>query len=215
MPKFNHLKQPFYYVHSRLGIQLGQSISAPQYLGPQLENLRLEQLRLAPWNCLVLFTRLPGTGQDDSKTRTASHSACMACLCSLGFLILCHFRVVILEGWDCDKKYSIGKDRSCPTSGVANRHSHFILLVEAALSPPWFKRKSHGLWLLMEGPVLELLWCVQGAIMITMMLISYGHIEQSGCSKDHSKLSSCINSESFHPKAYHYSCFPGREMCKS
>ena len=32
MPKFNHLKQPFYYVHSRFGIQLGQGVSAPQCL---------------------------------------------------------------------------------------------------------------------------------------------------------------------------------------
>lgn len=46
-----------------------------------------------------------------------------------------------------------------------------------------------------------------------MMVITYRHIEQSLCSKDHSKFSSCINSESPHPEAYHYPCFPGGETC--
>ena len=214
MPKFNHLKQPFYYVHSRFGIQLGQGVSAPQCLrssAGKLEAGAIQTSTLKLSGLAYSFTwQGPGWFKGQDCQPQCLH---MVCLCNLAFFILWP-----LQGshtWRYNKEYSIGKDRSCITSGVTNHHSHFILLVEAALSPPWFKRKSHGPWLLMEGPVLELLWCVQGAIMITMMLMSYRHTEQSWCSKDHSKLSSCINSEFFRPKAYHYSCFPGGETCTS
>ena len=139
------------FIASRLGIQIGQSVSAPQWLGPQLENLRLEQLRVGGGNFLKphLFTCL-ALDQDDSKTRAASQSACTWPVYSVwASSHHGHLRVVRLEDQGSNNEYSFGKDRSCttlhnPASGVTNHHSHFILLVETILSRPRFKGRSHG-----------------------------------------------------------------------